>query len=111
MDGQKYDWKMYEWEPVVDQSSVDAYFQTETPPADIAAAAGAPLAAPIVVVPPESVLSRPVGELLTAAVGDSVLARPVGELLVSAREAVSDTLHKPVGDVLRDALGRRGLTT
>ena len=98
MNGQKYDWRMYEYEPVVEETTID-YFPAEEPTA-------APLAAPIIVTPQEGVLSRPVGELIASAresIHDSVLGKPVGELLTSA---VGDSvLGKPVGELLSSAVG------
>jgi len=88
MNGAKYDVSLYEWQPEPEVGKNDFFA------APVVAAAAPPvvLETHIVAAPPESVLARPVGELLASArqaVGGTVLGRPVSEVLSDARESLS----------------------
>ena len=88
MNGQKYNYSDYEWEPVEEELSLGYYVEDSS--AATVPVQAAPLAPQITVTPPDSVLSRPVGELIAAAresIGESVLSRPVGEIFRLSRSA------------------------
>lgn len=107
MNGTRIDYEMYAWQPETDKRSAAAdYFVSDGPPPPSAVSATQGMT--VVPAARESVLSRPVGDVLNSVVGDSVLSRPVSEVLSSvARDSV---LSRPVGEVLssaRRSLGRR----
>lgn len=107
MNGQKYDYSLYEYEPVVEEFT-SGYFVKDTAPAPVHEQA---LAQTIVGAPTEGMLFRPVSEVFSAARGsinDSVLSKPVGELLTSARESLNDSvLSRPVREVFGPTAARR----
>ncbi len=106
MNGQKYDYSLYEYEPVVEEHN-DTYFVPEA----TVVLPEQPLAQNIVGAPVDGVLFRPVSEVFSAARGslnDSVLSRPVGELMSSARGSLNDSvLSRPVREVFGLTAARR----
>lgn len=77
MNGSRFNYEDYAYEPVADpQESYFLSVRSETRPEP---------AVTFVATPPESVLSKPVGELIA----DSVLSKPVGELLGRKRRLAS----------------------
>ena len=109
MNGQKYDYRLYEYEPVVEDDGATGYFVQET----VFTVPQQPLAQSIVAAPPDGVLFRPVSEVFSSARGslnnpDNVLSKPVGELLSSARESLNDSvLSRPVREVFGPTAARR----
>ena len=79
MNGSRFNYEDYAYEPPVDERRGGDYYLAATPvPAPVAPAPR--LAADIHVAPVESILHRPVGELIE----NSVLSKPVSEVLSSA---------------------------